>query len=84
MQFILSRSLLVQNQRTKSKICSELTANVSIVEFAKIHTGWVEKIANNEATTRLPFTCSKSTIETIEKGVKICSKLTIITPERRQ
>ena len=33
--------------------------------------------------TQLTFTCSKSTIETVEKGVKICSKLTIKTPEQR-
>ena len=30
------------------------------------------------------FTCSKLTIETLEQGVKICSKLTIKKPERRQ
>ena len=29
------------------------------------------------------FTCSKSTIETLEK-CEICSKLTIKTPEQRQ
>ena len=34
--------------------------------------------------TQLTFTCSKPTIETLEKDVKICSKLTIKTPERRQ
>ena len=33
---------------------------------------------------RLTFTCSKSTIETLEKKCEICSKLTIKTPERRQ
>ena len=31
---------------------------------------------------QLTFTCSKSTVETLEKGVKLCSKLTIKTPER--
>ena len=31
-----------------------------------------------------PITCSKSTIETVEQNVKICSKLTIKTPDRRQ
>ena len=30
------------------------------------------------------ITCSKSAIETREKGVKTCSNLTIKTPERRQ
>ena len=31
------------------------------------------------------FTCSKSTVETVEQGLKkICSKLTIKTPERHQ
>ena len=33
--------------------------------------------------TQLTFTCSKSTIETLEK-CEICSKLTIKTPKRRQ
>ena len=33
---------------------------------------------------QLTFTCSKSTIGTQEKRCEICSKLTIITPERRQ
>ena len=32
---------------------------------------------------QLTFTCSNSTIKTLEKGVK-CSTLTIKTPERRQ
>ena len=32
---------------------------------------------------QLIFTCSKSTIETLEKGVKICSKLAIKVSERR-
>ena len=30
------------------------------------------------------FTWSKLTIETLEQGVKLCSKLTIKTPERHQ
>ena len=30
------------------------------------------------------FSCSKSTIETLEKKCEICSKLTIETPERPQ
>ena len=34
-------------------------------------------------SSQLKLTCSKSTIETIEKGVKICSELTIKIPERR-
>ena len=34
--------------------------------------------------TQRTFTCSKSTIETLEKKCKICSKLTIKTPERRR
>ena len=33
--------------------------------------------------TQLTFTCSKSTIETLEK-CETCSKLTIQTPEGRQ
>ena len=33
-----------------------------------------------EGITQLAFTCSKSKIETQEKGVKICSKLTTKTP----
>ena len=34
------------------------------------------------AGTQLIFTCSKSTIEIIEKGCEIYLKLTIETPER--
>ena len=34
--------------------------------------------------SQLTFTCSKSTIETLEKGVEICSQLIIKTLERRQ
>ena len=30
------------------------------------------------------FTCPKLAIETLEQGVKICSKSTIKTPEQRQ
>ena len=33
--------------------------------------------------TQQTFTCSKSTIETLEKG-EICGKVAIKTPERRQ
>ena len=33
---------------------------------------------------KLTFTCSKLTIETLEKKSEICSKLIIRTPERRQ
>ena len=33
---------------------------------------------------KLTFTCSKSAIEILKKGVKICSKLTMKTPERCQ
>ena len=33
--------------------------------------------------TKMIFTCSKSAITTLEKGVKIRSKVTIKTPERR-
>ena len=33
--------------------------------------------------TQLTFTCSKSTIETLEKGMKYVQILTIKTPERR-
>ena len=36
------------------------------------------------ATDQLTFTYSKSVMETLEKKVKICSKLTIKIPERRQ
>ena len=35
------------------------------------------------ASTQLPFSCSNLTIESVEKGVKIYSKLTIKTSERR-
>ena len=36
-----------------------------------------------DASVQLTFTCSKSTTEPQEKGVKYISKLTIKTPERR-
>ena len=42
----------------------------------KINTEWL--------LARSTFTNSKSTIETLERGVEICSKLTIIALERRQ
>ena len=32
--------------------------------------------------SQLTFTCSKSTTETLEKGVKIVQKLTVKTPEQ--
>ena len=35
-------------------------------------------------TSLLTFTCSNSTIETVEKRCEICSKLTLKTPERRR
>ena len=35
-------------------------------------------------TSHPVFTCSKFTIETLEQGVKKCSKLQIKIPERRQ
>ena len=38
-------------------------------------------VGNDKA--RLTFTCSNSTIETLEKRCEICSKLTIKTPEPR-
>ena len=37
-----------------------------------------------EVITQQIFTCSRSTTERLEKGVKLCSKLKIKTPERRQ
>ena len=42
-----------------------------------------QKIAGRDIWewTRLTFTCSKTTIETLEKDVRLCSKLTIKTPE---
>ena len=33
--------------------------------------------------TQSAITCSKLTLETLEQGVKICTKLTIKRPERR-
>ena len=40
-------------------------------------------VRNKNMLTQQTFTCSKSTIEKLEKGVEICSKLTIKTPKRR-
>ena len=37
-----------------------------------------------KACSQLTFTCSKATIEILEKRCEICSKLTIKTPERRE
>ena len=34
--------------------------------------------------TQSAITCLELTIETLEQGVKICSKLTVNKPERRQ
>ena len=39
---------------------------------------------NERKATQLPFTSSKSTIETLEKAVNYVQHLTIKTPERRQ
>ena len=36
-----------------------------------------------QKTSQLTFTCSNTPIETLEKMCEICSKLTIITAERR-
>ena len=38
---------------------------------------------NQPSTSQPTFTCSKLTMETLEHGRKICSRLTIKTPERR-
>ena len=35
-------------------------------------------------TSQAVFTCSKLTIETLEKNCEICSKLTMKTPKRLQ
>ena len=37
---------------------------------------------NQPSDSQPAFTCSKLTMETLEHGVKICSTLTIKTPER--
>ena len=42
------------------------------------------KHLQNCTITQQLFTCSKSTIETLEKKCEICSKLTIKTPEQHQ
>ena len=47
------------------------------------HKPWSKYYYDN-TISQLTFTCSKLTIETLEKGVKKYSKLTIKTPERRQ
>ena len=52
--------------------------NVTKLELLRNHT------QTHVQESRLTFTCSKSTIETIEKGVKYAQKLTIKTPEQRQ
>ena len=52
----------------------------SIREFVK---NYLIK-CNQTSASHLAFTSSKLTMETLEQGVKIYSKLTIKTPERRQ
>ena len=42
---------------------------------------WHKLSESDNWHTQLAFTCSKSTTETLEKGVKHSSKLTIKTPE---
>ena len=44
----------------------------------------LEKDKTRSLYYQLTFTCSKPTIETLEKGVKICSKVTVKTPEQRR
>ena len=44
----------------------------------------LKQIQELNVRPQLIFTYSKSTMETLEKDVEICSKLTIKTPERRQ
>ena len=57
------------------------TEEYLILNLFKIRNKDTKSIPNS---TQLTFTCSKSTIKTIKKGVKceIYSKLTIKTPER--
>ena len=42
---------------------------------------FLQNLDNYLPTAQQTFTWSNSTIETLEKGVKICSKLTIKTPQ---
>ena len=51
---------------------------VSIVDSEQVNAGWV-----NSYQSQKMFTCSKSTIGTLEKTCKIRLKLTVKTPERR-
>ena len=51
--------------------------NVTIDEL------YISMFCIKKKPAQLIFTCSKSTIETLEKGVKICSKLAIKISERR-
>ena len=52
------------------------------LHFIIIHTPENTKIQMDLAVTELALTCSKSTIETLEKKCQICLKLTINTPEQ--
>ena len=49
---------------------------ISIVDFEQVNVGWANKII---VTTQLIFTCSKSTIETLEKRMKYCKLWTYFT-----
>ena len=54
--------------------CFVPCSSVSIVNFEQVNTGWVHLVLvitkYSEKPSELTFTCSKLTIETLEKGVK--------------
>ena len=54
-----------------------------IVSFTNWKSWYDCELRLNNCNPQLTFICSKSAVETLEKGVKICSKLTIKTPEER-
>ena len=41
----------------------------------------MEKLSEIGLVSQVRFTCSKSTVKTLEKGGETCSKLAIKTPE---
>ena len=52
-----------------------------ILQKESTDTEWINSLLNCIFQASQPaFTCSKLTIETLEQGVEICSKLTIKTP----
>ena len=69
---------IVMNIRVQNEVTGKSHCKLIIGETSELQ---VTFIKNN---FQLTFTCSKSTVEATEKGVQLCSKLTINSQERHQ